>query len=66
MTLTVTGELQGFSCLRPEEMLLYNGGETELKIPRWMKVLSPIGLISLVNENWDDIKNGLKDGWNLK
>lgn len=42
------------------EMKQIDGG----KMPKWMKAFGWGWLVDQVVANWDDIKQGAKDGWN--
>lgn len=52
-----------FLSLSQEEMLEVNGGE----LPKWVKGLTKhftaVWVFTEVISNWDEIKQGLKDGW---
>lgn len=64
----LTADLQkyGLQELQFHETLLYNGGGTEWTMPKWMKALSPIAVIGLLNESWPEIKREFVNGWNLQ
>lgn len=50
----------GLMNLSMEESQEINGGE----LPKWAKGLTWGTVIGGVIDNWDEIKKGLKDGWN--
>jgi len=50
----------GVSELAANEFETITGGE----IPVWLKGVSWVSIAGAVVENWEDIKQGLSDGWN--
>ena len=55
-------EHAGFTELAMQDLQETNGG---LTIPSWLKGTGILTAVAILNENWDDIKKGLKDGWNF-
>lgn len=56
----VSFEQLGLMNLSTEEFQEINGGE----LPKWLKGVTWVTVASGVIENWDEIKKGLKEGWN--
>lgn len=51
----------GLSSICEAECRSINGGE----LPKWLKGVTWLGVAQQIVENWDEIKQGLKEGWNF-
>lgn len=59
--MTQTIDLQKMGCIpiTESEIQHTNGGG----LPKWMKAIGVGWLVDQVVSNWDEIKEGAKDGW---
>jgi len=48
-----------------QETYTINGGGL-LDLPPLLKKLTPAAIAVYIIENWEEVKAGLSDGWNLK
>ena len=63
LTIMKTPELakMGLSSICENESRSINGGA----LPKWLKGVTWLGVAQQIVENWDEIKQGLKEGWNF-
>jgi len=48
-----------------QDMYTINGGGL-FDVPTWLKKLTPAAVAVYIIDNWEDIKKGISDGWNVK
>lgn len=59
-------ESLNLQALNLQEVSETSGGAIRIPIPSIIKKLTPAAFAVWVIDNWEDVKKGLVDGWNLE